>query len=165
MSYIINTIDKSLADIFNDKELVGFLYRSIELARKLEVGKFKKLIFNDDVFAISQNITLKSCSDGVFESHKEYIDVHIVVEGREAVEMMSVSDMPEPYDKCMDNDYYLYKFEKCSSKVTLDKNKIAVFLFDDGHKVGLEADGSIENVAKVVLKIKENAFKKEFIYA
>jgi YhcH/YjgK/YiaL family protein len=164
MPYIINTINLSLADIFKSTGLVSFVGESIEQARKLEVGEFNKQVLDDEVFCISQNIALKPSSKGVFESHKEYIDVHIVVEGHERVEIMPVSEMPEPYDRNIDNDYYLYKIDKCDREVLLSKDKIAVFQFNDAHKVGLETDAGKGNIIKVVLKIKENTFKKEYIY-
>lgn len=164
MAYIVNVKDRLFSDICTNNKILLFLEKSIEVARKLDIGCYEKLILNDTIFSIPQNTLLKSSLECIFESHKEYIDIHIIINGVENIELLDIKEVSTPYEENIENDYFLYKSDEDTKKVILDQDRIGIFLFEDIHKVGIKSSYVENNVVKVVLKIKKNVFEKEFIY-
>ena len=164
MAYILDTTDVSLSEIFNDENIVKFIEDSVNIASNLEVGNYEKLIYNDGIFSIAQNTWLKDRSECVFESHKNYIDVHIVVDGAEKVALCNVKQVSTPYEENIKNDYYLYDMDLDGEIVVLDKNTMGIFLYEDVHMTGINLSNVNDNVVKVVLKINKTNFDKEYIY-
>jgi len=163
MTKKINLINKPISKLFKNKNIVSFIYDGIDKAKQLSEGKYNRLVYDSSFFLILQNSILKNSTDCVFESHKEYIDVHIVIDGRERIELLDVKDVDFPYESSIENDYYLYKSELDSQKYILDKNKIAIFDFHDVHKVGIRTSDKPDSVIKIVLKMKKDKFEEEFI--
>lgn len=165
MAYIIDIKNISFLNIFKNESLLLFIEKSMEVAKKLDIGCYEKLILDDSTFSIPQNTLLKCKSDCIYESHKKYIDIHIIVNGIENIELLDIDGLHKLYEENFENDYYLYTSKLDTKKIVLDKNTIGIFLFEDIHKVGIESSGIQQNIVKVVLKIKKNIFEKEFIYA
>ena len=150
--------------LFRDKEILQFLEESIDVAKNLEVGTYDKLILNNDIFSIPQNTYLKESADCVFESHKEYIDIHVIINGTENIELLHTNDNHQIYEKNTNNDYYLYTSNINAKKTVLNEKMLAIFFFEDIHKVGIVSNSNNNHIVKVVLKIKKNLFEKEISY-
>lgn len=151
--------------LFKDDAINDFLKMSVVIARGLDIGSYDKLVLNQDVFSIPQNTILKDSKDGIYESHKEYIDIHIVIEGKETVELIDLTKLDiKSYEANYENDYFLYRSDTIEKSIILDESKIAVFGFDDIHKVGIKSINDDISVRKVVLKVTKSLFEKEFIY-
>lgn len=163
MAYFINDSSLTLEKLFISLNTRIFIENCIKLSKKLELGTFEKVTCDKNIFAIIQNTVLKDRSKCVYESHKKYIDIHIVVDGSECVDLIHISEV-EPFESNIENDYYLYKSSSPSKRYELKKNMIGVFLFEDVHKAGIRPDTSINNVVKVVLKVDKEVFSEEFSY-
>ena len=106
----------------------------------------------DDVYIMVSSYTTNPVnSDRVFESHKDYIDVQLLLEGKE---MIGFADKEEltvtvPYTP----DYELYAMVDEFDKVILTKGKFAIIYPDEPHAPGLAA-GEPCAVRKIVIKIK-----------
>lgn len=151
--------------LFKDETINIFLKKSITIARDLDIGSYEKLVLNDDIFSIPQNTILKDSKDSIYEVHKKYIDIHIVIEGKETIELLDLTNLDiQPYESNHENDYFLYSSAAMGERVILDRTKIAVFGFNDIHKVGIKSTNNDISVKKVVLKISKSLFEKEFIY-
>jgi len=149
---------------FKDNTINDFLKKSLLIARGLDIGCYDKLVFNQDIFSIPQNTILKDSKDCIYESHKEYIDIHIVIEGKETVELIDLDKLAvEPYEVNYENDYFLYSSDEMAEKIVLDQMSIVVFGFNDVHKVCIKSTDSDISVKKVVLKVRKCTFEKEFI--
>ena len=164
MPYLIEQSNYSLAKIFPNHNVRSFIETSIERAKKLERGTFEKIVYDKSMFSIIQNTILKDRTKCVYESHKKYIDIHIVVSGSESVDLINIQRVSEPFESSVENDYYLYKLNASTSDYYLEKDMIAVFLFEDVHKVGMLSNTSTDNVVKVVLKVEKDVFEKEFYF-
>ena len=86
-----------------------------------------------------------------FETHRDYIDVQLLLEGRELVgfakkEDLAVTDEYRP-------DYELYGMVDEFDRVILGKGKFVVIYPNEPHAPGLAA-GEPETVRKVVVKVK-----------
>lgn len=149
---------------FKSKKINDFINECILKSLSIENQNYEKSIFDDNLFIISQNINLKDSKDGIYESHKEYFDIHYIVDGEEKIEFISLSNDLIAYESNKENDYYLYKTDKMSHDIVLKKGNSVIFSFNEIHKVGILTSSSTKSVNKIVIKIKESLFNEEFIY-
>ena len=90
-------------------------------------------------------------SDGVFEAHKNYIDIHCIIVGREKVLTSNKADkIVKEYDA--QDDYYLCTVKE-SEGVSLTGDNICICLPDEPHNPGV-ADETSMTVKKAIFKIK-----------
>jgi len=149
--------------LFKNKEINNFISQNIDLSLTLNKSEFKKNIFSDDLFIIAQNTLLKDSNECIYESHKEYLDIHHIIENTEKMEVLTLKDIEEPYELNIEYDYYLYKTNIDIEEIIITKNQFIIFSFDDVHKVAIKSMDSSDNIIKIVIKIKKSLFEKEFI--
>ena len=121
-----------------------------------EVNKILKTSFstgekktsNDDIFYIASEYTTEN---KLFEAHKDYFDVQIVIEGKE-IALIGEAKKPFSYDES-GNISNVECTETCSIK--LIPNHFAIFVPDEMHSPGLP-DEVCSTVKKIVFKIKKN---------
>jgi biofilm protein TabA len=164
VAYFVNTSRLLLSDFINDKVILAFVKNCIEKAKSIEKNSFELIRYDENIFAILQNTILKNRGECNFESHKKYIDIHIVVDGVECIELLDLKHMEKSFEANLEKDYFLYKSTSNPVMHHLDRNKIAIFLFDDVHKVGVHSLKSSPTIIKVVLKVKKDIFDMEFKY-
>ena len=93
-------------------------------------------------------------TEGVFEAHRDFIDVQIVVSGEEVIDVAALADAldcTQEYDKARDCVLYASASEfRC-----LDADPSAWFIFfpSDLHRPGMAKNGSPSPVKKIVVKI------------
>lgn len=89
-------------------------------------------------------------AEGIFEAHKKYLDIHILLSGREAMGICDVVKMTiEKEDEA--NDYVLGE-GPMEQKINLEPGDAIVAFPHDAHMVKLESSG-ICAVDKVVVKV------------
>ncbi len=115
------------------------------------VGRYEG---EDGVYAMVQayDSSVKAEGDIRFEAHREYIDVQIVLSGKETVLVAYEPDckVDTPYTP----DYALYTPDVFPvQNITLTDNTFAVFFPLDAHAPGLAFEGKSERIAKIVVKI------------
>jgi len=122
-----------------------------------ETGRYP--IDGDDVYALVQQFTLLPQSQGKWEAHRKYIDVHYVVEGKERVAYAPVGSLEvyRTYDEAAD---YMLLRGGGSTNVTTGENTIVVrpgtfliFRPEDAHMIGIAVD-TPKPVTKVVVKVR-----------
>ena len=91
-------------------------------------------------------------SDGVFEAHKEYIDIHFVIIGEEKI-LWSDKYLEETKPYQADGDYSLGTVANPSA-VEMEE-KLCLFEIDEPHKAGVCLK-EICHIKKAVFKIKSN---------
>lgn len=94
----------------------------------------------------------KHAEERFWESHKKYIDLHFILEGKEQIgyEQFDRMTIKEDYNEV--DDYFLLE-GKLTSTVLLQKNDFMILYPNDVHMTGIKADQQ-EKVRKVVFKIK-----------
>lgn len=87
-----------------------------------------------------------------WESHKKYIDLHYILEGKEFIgyEQFARMNIKENYNEA--DDYFLLE-GSLQSKVMLQKDDFMILYPDDVHMTGIKVNEK-EKVRKVVFKIK-----------
>lgn len=121
---------------------------------KLENGKYivdeKK-----DIFAVLSEYIAKDKEDNLFEYHKKYIDVQMLLKGKEYINITDTSNLKEVTKYSKERDIAFGKFENKSDEVLMEEGKIAVFYPSDAHQPCLKHFDNDQNIRKIVLKIKK----------
>ena len=109
-------------------------------------------VAGDDAYImVSEYQTNPINADRRFETHRDYIDIQLLLEGRELIglakkEDLAVTDEYRP-------DYELYGMVDEFDRVILEKGKFVIIYPGEPHAPGL-AVGEPERVRKVVVKVK-----------
>ena len=109
-------------------------------------------VSGDDAYImVSEYETNSVNEERRFETHRDYIDIQLLLEGREVIgfakrEDLDVTDEYRP-------DYELYGMIEDFDRVILEKGKFVVIYPNEPHAPGL-ALNEPEKVKKVVIKVK-----------
>ena len=110
-------------------------------------------IDGDRVFASISSYGTKRLEDGVFEAHRRYADIQMLLEGEEMCGVVPGADwMKEniPYDEARDIRFLNTPPE--FSRITLTPGLFAFFAPSDAHMPGI-AIGTMHRVRKCVIKV------------
>lgn len=116
-------------------------------------------IDGDDVYAHVQQFKLLPQSEGKWEAHRRYIDVHYAVEGKERVAYAPVDSLEvyRAYDEAA--DYMLLRGAGSTNvytgenTVVVNPGTFVVFRPEDAHMIGIAVD-TPKPVTKVVVKVR-----------
>lgn len=131
------------------------LMRAIDFAKTLDPdtpdGKIE--IDGDDLFGVVCSYETTPAEQRPFEAHKQYIDVQILLAGREWMDVTHASDLDVTQEYGADSDVELYApMDNCSS-LELTPVMFAVLWPQDVHRPGCSLVGDMW-VRKLVLKIR-----------
>lgn len=87
--------------------------------------------------------------DTFYESHKKYLDIQIVIRGREWVDIAHPAGLTRYENK---GDFYAYRGE-ADQRVLLSPGTFLVVFPGDAHRLKISVDGP-EGVSKVVFKLR-----------
>ena len=105
----------------------------------------------DGVYATRFTYETVPAEESFFEAHRKYLDIHIMVEGRERVEIAPPEALAE-FDRVEANDFYAYRGEG-DYKLILSPGDFLVVFPGDAHRIKMQLDGP-KTVSKVVFKVK-----------
>jgi YhcH/YjgK/YiaL family protein len=155
---IITVLDKLIQGCTDEtvkKYLLTLKDENSDTVRRIKAFKpatFEKFQITDDVFAIEQSFDTKDRTDCFFESHRSYVDIQIMLGGREQMELCRIEKLETdvPYDA--EKDLIKYKITDNSSKLAFEKFDCAVYFPSDAH-LCVAKYGEISTVYKTVLKV------------
>ncbi|MDD3413438.1 MAG: YhcH/YjgK/YiaL family protein [Lachnospiraceae bacterium] len=113
-------------------DIVSDFREGFQFALSLKDKASGRYELNEDVFALVQEGVTEELEDGEFESHKNYIDVQIIVEGEELMEWQELSLLTEsiPYNETKDAS-----FSKGNGSIIHVKENMFYLVFPhDAHK-------------------------------
>lgn len=116
----------------------------------LPVGRTN--IDGDNLYVTIDHPQLREESTARAESHDNYADLQLIIEGSEIMGYAAKRDMGEPVESHPDSDIYFYK-EGGFSRILFRKGMFAIFFPNDAHAPCIKAP-SCEKVTKAVFKIK-----------
>lgn len=115
----------------------------------LPEGKYD--IDGDKVFALVQQYQTKVPELCFPEAHRVYIDIQLVISGREIVEICSKEGLAIKVPYTFDIEFFKSAVD---AQTILLKQGFALILFpEDVHRPCLSVDGSSEPVKKIVIKV------------
>ena len=114
----------------------------------------KRLIQDSKLFAGVDTYETKSRADAKLETHRKYVDIQMLLSGREAIEIFPKKGLAvsEPYNPEKDAEFYHVPAET-HARITLRPGQFLVFFPEDAHMPCLMAGNSPQPVKKVVIKV------------
>ena len=106
-----------------------------------------------DCYVLKQQYTTKPLAEGKWESHRRYIDIHLVVSGEESSEWLPDEFLPAAegaYDA--EADATVYTSRRKGSTIHMEPGWFAVFFPADAH-IPCCAPGEPSPVNKIVVKV------------
>lgn len=114
-----------------------------------------KYVLSDKVYINVEEYNTKIISDARFEAHKDYIDVQIVLSGKEELYYTDITGLTVdvPYSKERDIMFYSDEVEN-AEHVILDGTNFIILYPQDAHAPQVSYKNNISRVKKAVIKIK-----------
>ena len=149
---IVNTFEN--VDLY--APCCGGLKQAVDFARQFDPAAADGKIEIDGrrMFAIASSYETASADELPFEAHKKYIDAHILLRGKERMDVSLDADLPvrEPY--CEDRDAALFDAPGSYSSLIARTGQFAVFFPRDAHRPGVSTGDAPTGARKLVVKIR-----------
>lgn len=129
--------------------------RAFDLLKKMASEPFepgRKIHDGNTLYSVSLLYDTKSADDVLFEAHKKYIDIMLIIEGKEAIGYLpdgQIHEICKPYNDSI--DAALAKTQPGMSKINMVAGDLAIFYPDDYHAPGIDNDGK-HLVKKIIMK-------------
>lgn len=103
-------------------------------------------------FGIGLEYQTKESKDCLWESHRKYLDVHVVLEGEELVQVSDIDTMETSKEYDEENDYSLYNgvYEQ---EIILSKGMFLVLYPNEVHKTAIALNSCNSELRKIVFKL------------
>ena len=138
------------SEVPHAKEVIDF----IDGFKKTEMKTGRYDILGDELFAAVSRYDTEPREDRKFESHRKYIDIQIVLDGKEELDWAETSSLKMTDNGFERGDDIAFYDGEALSTVILGKEQCAVLFPEDGHRPN-SMHKEIENVLKIVFKIKK----------
>ncbi|WP_055069908.1 YhcH/YjgK/YiaL family protein [Clostridium massiliamazoniense] len=149
-------IFNNLNNISVINELDKNILRALDYAISNNLIDYKKGthdIDGKDMFFNRVSYGTKEDSKGFWEGHRDYIDIHVILDGKERINYNLSNNLKGlNYDK--EGDFASFEGRSKQSLI-LEKGDFAIFYPEDIHMTGLIVDEP-EKVEKVIFKVKLN---------
>ncbi|TAG28570.1 MAG: DUF386 domain-containing protein [Verrucomicrobia bacterium] len=126
--------------------------REAERIAGLAEGETVRIELGEGVFALEQAYFAKPAPLGKWEAHERFIDVQVIVTGRELMRLCDVRRLTVSEDLRIDRDLLFFAPNETGSVLQAQAGDLAVFFPVDGHMPSL-ADGESVLVRKTVVKV------------
>ncbi len=125
-----------------------------QLIRDLETVKTQsgKHEIDEQVFYLRFDYQTKPAHEGLWEAHRVYQDIHVVLEGSEQVWCTHLNEMSETNSYQQEGDYQLFE-GKPAVKINLTPGYFILFNPSDVHKTAVAVD-EINSLKKLVIKVR-----------
>jgi YhcH/YjgK/YiaL family protein len=127
----------------------GFAYLKETDLASLKAGRYP--IDGDNVFALVTEGPPKEFDSSRFESHKNFIDIHYVISGKEKIGAATISAVKITQEYMPERDLTFYSGN--GKYYEADQSGFFVFFPKTAHRPGIKVDG-YNAVKKIVIKIR-----------
>lgn len=143
-------------DRHSDFEIKDRVENTVEYLKKLKVTEKDagyKVDVNDYFFYSVQSYDTNPAEKCQLESHRKYIDIQIIVTGRECMDFVDIARLSEkvPYDEI--KDVVLWNIPERMSRTTLVEGDCIILYPETAHR-GAQSIMQSEHVLKLVGKVK-----------
>ena len=139
-------------------QVAGNVKKALELLKQVDVMNLpngKTPLDGENIFASVNTYETEPVTDRRPEKHFKYIDIQILVAGREAIgytDVENVSDLTE--DRRETNDVVFYGTTRKENFVELEKGDFAIFFPWEVHRPNCWFGEGPETVKKIVVKVR-----------
>lgn len=148
-----------IVDHINNVPALCFLPANIQKAFSViadpatsQLSEGRHDIDGDSLFVLVQRYTTQPMEDGIYESHRKYLDLQYLVKGSELIchQFADELKIKETYNP--EGDYQLYSRPESYNSIAMQQGMFALFFPNDGHLPGRNL-GAETNVEKLVVKV------------
>ncbi|MCR4617610.1 MAG: YhcH/YjgK/YiaL family protein [Lachnospiraceae bacterium] len=111
-----------------------------------------KMPITDECYAIVSSYTTADRETKEYESHRKYLDVQMLIEGKEYIEIAPITELKVSKEYVEERDVMFFSNEVKGDNIVLEPMKPALLLPETGHMPGVIC-GSAQEVKKIVVKI------------
>ncbi len=129
----------------NLKKAVSYLLKNYEEMKSKPAGKHDVC---DEFFYIIQEYETKN--DIIWESHRKYLDIQLMVEGEEIMEVSGLLDLKQ--GEYIDESDFVPSEGEARISMKMKSGDLAIFFPEDAHKPGLKCQKN-EQVKKLLVKV------------
>ncbi|MDK2789443.1 MAG: biofilm protein TabA [Epulopiscium sp.] len=123
----------------------------------IKAGKYE--IEGQDIYAQVIDTTTKEKSKAKPETHKKYVDVQFLIEGKEIIGFARKSDSNKVVEDLLEQkDVIFYENAENESELVMAPGNFAVFFPDDVHRPACNCGGE-HSIRKVIVKVSVELFK------
>ncbi|MBO7309978.1 MAG: YhcH/YjgK/YiaL family protein [Clostridia bacterium] len=141
------------------------LYASLNKYFPAVLNEARKVLFNppeagnyaidgDNCYYGIQRIDAKSPFDALFETHNEYIDIHMVISGEEIIRFENKSKLS--FVKQHSEDCDMFAMNKDYDSVRLTPGDLVIVYPNEAHAPCIRAEGTDGKICKMIVKIKNS---------
>ena len=129
----------------------AFAFINKAIAEDLPVGRYE--IEGKELYAAVSEYTTKDPATTIGERHENYIDIQVVIRGREKIPFMNIDHGVStiPYDA--EKDAERYEATANESTAIMEEGTFAIFFPQDIHRPNLTIDTPFD-IKKVLAKVK-----------
>jgi biofilm protein TabA len=126
--------------------------RFLQNVRLSALAPGKNAVDGDELYINCMTYATDEAQNRIWEAHRQYIDIHCVLEGTETMHLSGIGGMQvsKPYDQASDAELFTGAEE---ISVALKPGMFLVCFPQDVHKTGVW-NGSRQEVRKVVFKVR-----------
>ena len=146
----LNSPELSLYSNLNKYFMPAFEAIREAMASDLEPGRYD--IDGDECYYMVQKYQTKPASEAKFESHREYIDIQVILKGEEIIRMESLDKLTRATEYTPDCE--LFEMNDEYDSVRLATSDLMIIYPGEAHAPCLQADGADGDVTKIVVKIR-----------
>jgi len=147
--------------LYADKK--GAIRKAVQFVRDFDItqadGRYE---IAEGIYAMVQSVNTRPAEERNFEAHRQYVDVHIVLEGSERLDVAApVGEdikLVQEYDG--QKDLLFFTAVKDYSTIILKPGQFAVFFPADGHRPCCSV-GEPRSIRKICVKIKYTLMANE----
>ena len=133
-------------DVVSDK-ILEFLF---SLNENTPLGRYT---IDDRAYASIAEYETKPHENCFFEAHKKYIDIQLLLKGRERLDFRHIDGLTTKNDYNEEKDIIFYEDSETMGSVKLMPEYFAMLYPQDAHRPQMNASDKGECVKKVVIKI------------
>jgi YhcH/YjgK/YiaL family protein len=143
-----------LDDLVNSQAFTENIHSKLQLLKEVDFSKYEagRNEFDGDLFFFLNEYETKNAEECFWEAHQKYLDVHYLLEGKEAIAIDHIDhqNVEVEYDEVKDA---VLLEGNVHSTVTMNPGDVMICFPEDSHMTGIIADET-QRVRKVVLKVK-----------
>lgn len=149
---LIQTFINMLAPYKSLGERMRCAIEYLESTRFEELPIGRHVIQGDNIYGLVSDYLTCDPSEREYESHKKYIDFHLVIVGEEQIYCCENNKLNIIGEYIEERDKQRYEGTEWDVAVRLQKGMVVILFPSDVHKVGLTVS-KVQYVKKLVLKV------------
>ena len=129
-------------------------FEALKKFKDAEFVKGRREVDGDDIYINAVEYETKPLESSVFEAHRKYIDIMLMLEGEERIAYSDISragEITKEYDES--GDYLLAKIPDDASFEYMKEGDIVIFFPEDCHAPAIEANKKCK-VRKLIAKVR-----------